>query len=556
MASPLLSLLLLTTVAEPQQFVTQRVSLDSGGKEAVGASLNPNLSGDGRHLGFQSTAPLDSLASGFTDVYVRDRLNGTTTLISFGVGGVAANSFSSDAHLSADGRFVVFASSASNLVMNDTNGFDDIFLADRDPDQNGIFDEGNVSLTRVSLGAGAAEPNAPCSSPTISGDGRWVCFASLATNLVAGDSNGYSDVFAWDRATGDLSLISLDDLHQQGDGPSSLSAISTDGRYVAFESLATNLVAFDGNGVRDIFLRDRDPDQNGIYDEAGATTISVSVSTLGSQANAASSAPAISGNGDSVAFQSTASNLASGTASGASQVYVRLLATSSTELVSRGFLGAPGNASSTFPSIASNGQTVAFESRATNLIPGDTNGWDDVFRVDLVGTTLVRASVSVPGTESSLYSQRPALNADGSEIAFQSPADDLVAHDNNGSFDVFVRSAGNWSPQVLLDPLVRGSNVTARVCNATPGESVVLTYSTTGTGAGPCPPQLGGLCMDILNPSIYATVTATTLGDAEFPITVPAGAPQIPIYVQAVIARGIGGASSMKSNVAIETILP
>ena len=168
----------------------------------------------------------------------------------------------------------------------------------------------------------------------------------------------------------------------------------------------------------------------------------------------------------------------------------------------------------------------------------------------------MRASVSVPGTESSLYSQRPALNADGSEIAFQSPADDLVAHDNNGSFDVFVRSAGNWSPQVLLDPLVRGSNVTARVCNATPGESVVLTYSTTGTGAGPCPPQLGGLCMDILNPSIYATVTATTLGDAEFPITVPAGAPLIPIYVQAVIARGIGGASSMKSNVAIETILP
>lgn len=556
MASPLLPLLLLTTVAEPQQFVTQRVSLDSSGKEAVGSSLNPNLSGDGRHLSFQSTAPLDALASGFTDVYVRDRLNGTTTLVSFGQGGVAANSFSTDAHLSSDGRFVVFASSASNLVANDTNGFDDIFLADRDPDQNGIFDEGNLDLTRVSLGVGAVEPNAPCSSPTISGDGRWVCFASLANNLVAGDSNGFGDVFAWDRTTGNLTLLSLDDLGQQGDGPSSLNAISSDGRYVAFESLATNLVAFDGNGVRDVFLRDRDPDQNGIYDEAGATTALISVSTLGVQANAASSAPAISGNGDTVAFQSTASNLAAGTAGGNAQVYMRLLGSNRTELVSRGFSGSPGDAASTFPAISADGLTVAFESRATNLIPGDTNGWDDVFRVDLSGATLVRASVSVPGTQSSLYSQRPALNADGSEIAFQSPADDLVAHDNNGSFDVFVRSSGSWSPQVLLDPLVRGSNVTARVCNATPGESVVLTYSTSGLGNGPCPPQLGGLCLDILSPSIYATMTATTLGDAQFPITVPNGAPLIPIYVQAVIARGIGGASSVKSNVAIETIQP
>ena len=103
---------------------------------------------------------------------------------------------------------------------------------------------------------------------------------------------------------------------------------------------------------------------------------------------------------------------------------------------------------------------------------------------------------------------------------------------------------------------MRGSSVTARVCNAKPGESVVLTYSTAGLGTGPCPPQLGGLCMDIVNPSIYATVAATTLGDAQFPITVPSSAPLIPIYVQAVIARGIGGASSVKSNVAIETIQP
>lgn len=556
MASPLFSLLLLTTAAEPQQFVTQRVSLDSSGKEAVGASLNPALSHDGRHLGFQSTAPLDSLASGFTDIYVRDRVDGTTTLVSFGVGGTAANSFSSDAHLSSDGRFVVFASAASNLVPSDTNGFDDIFLADRDPDQNGIFDEGNLSLTRVSLGPSAVEPNGPCSSPTISADGRWVCFASLATNLVVGDSNGFSDIFAWDRLNDTLTLVSLSNGGSQGDGPSSLHTLSSDGRYLAFESLATNLVGFDGNGVRDVFLRDRDPDQNGIFDEAGAATSLISVTTLGAQANAASSAPSISGDGSVIAFQSTASNLANGTSGGNSQIYVRLRNSSRTELVSRGFAGGAGDSGSTFAAVSANGGVVAFESRATNLVPGDTNGWDDVFRVDLIGATMVRASVSVPGSQSALYSQRPALNDDGSEIAFQSPADDLVAHDNNGSFDVFVRSSGSWSPQVLLDPFVRGNPSTARVCNAIPGESVVLTYSSVGLGAGPCPPQLGGLCMDILSPTVFSTVTATTLGVAEFPIQVPAGAPLIPIYVQSVIARGIGGVSSVKSNVAIETIQP
>ncbi|MCH2100660.1 MAG: hypothetical protein MK209_01865, partial [Planctomycetes bacterium] len=411
MASPLLPLLLVTVVAEPQQFVTQRVSLDSNGKEANGASLNPDLSGDGRHLGFQSTAPLDEFSSGFTDIYVRDRLDGATTLISVGAGGVVANSFSSDAHLSTDGRFITFASSASNLVANDTNGFDDIFFADRDPDQNGIFDESNVALTRISLGIGGAEPNAPCSSPSISGDGRWVCFASLATNLVTGDVNGFSDVFAYDRATGNLALVSQDGAGVQGNGPSSLSSCSSDGRFVAFESLATNLVGFDGNNARDVFLRDRDPDRNGVFDEAGATTALISMSTLGAQANAASSAPSISGDGASIAFQSTASNLAAGTSGGNSQVYVHLLNSRRTVLVSRGYTGATGNADSISSAISSNGQVIAFESQATNLIPGDTNGWGDVYRVNLIGATVVRASVGVSGTESTLYSQRPALNS-------------------------------------------------------------------------------------------------------------------------------------------------
>lgn len=518
--------------------------------------MNPSVSDDGRHLAFQSTAPLAPLASGFTDVYVRDRIDGTTVLVSVGAGGVAANSFSSDAHISASGRFITFSSSASNLVSGDSNGFDDIFLVDRDPDVNGIFDEGNSTTQRVSITTGGAEANGPCTSPAIAADGSWVCFASLANNLVASDANSAGDVFAWSRSDGSIRLISLNSAGGQGAGSSGVSAISQDGRFIAFESLAANLVAGDGNGARDIFLRDRDPDLDGFFDEPNSTTIRVSVSNAGVQANADCNTPDISDDGQVIAFQSAASNLFAGANNGIAQVFARVLATSRTELISRAQGGFPGDGASAFPAVSADGSVIAFESRATNLVAGDTNGWDDVFRVDMVSIALTRASLSVPGTQSALYSQRPSLNHDGTEIAFQSPADDLVALDTNGSFDVFVRSAGSWSPQLLLDPLLRGQSTSAKVCNTTPIELVYLAYSLAGTGAGPCPPPLGGLCLDILAPRLFGSQAASSLGSAEFSATIPASAPLIPVYVQAVIPRGVGGSLSVKSNVVTEVIQP
>ena len=556
MAFSLTLLLLCPPTVDTQQFVTHRTSLDSAGQEGVGASLNPSISDDGRHLAFQSTAPLAPLASGFTDVYVRDRIDGTTTLISMGAGGVAANSFSSDAHLSASGRFVTFSSSASNLVSGDTNGFDDIFLVDRDPDVNGIFDEGNSTTQRVSITTGAVEASAPCTSPVISADGNWVCFASLANNLVASDANNVGDVFAWSRADGSIRLISLNSAGGQGSGSSGVSAISFDGRFVAFESLAPNLVAGDSNGARDIFLRDRDPDQDGFFDDLNSITIRVSVSSAGQQANADCNTPDISDDGQVIAFQSAASNLTAGANNGIAQVFARVLASSRTELLSRAQGGQPGNGVSAFPAVSADGTVIAFESRATNLVAGDTNGWDDIFRVDLISIALTRASLSVPGMQSTLYSQRPSLSHDGLEITFQSPADDLVALDTNQSFDVFVRSAGSWSPQLLLDPLVRGQTTSAKVCNTTPSEIVFLAYSVAGLGAGPCPPPLGGLCLDILAPKLLSSQSANSLGSANFSALIPATTPLILIYVQAVVARGPGGSLSVKSNVVTEIVQP
>lgn len=556
MTSSLIFILLCSPTVDGQQFVTQRTSLDSAGHEAIGASLNPSISDDGRHLAFQSTAALAPLASGFTDVYVRDRIDGGTTLISVGTGSVSANSFSSDASISGSGRFVAFSSSASNLVVGDTNGFDDIFLVDRDPDLNGIFDEGNATTQRVSVTTLGDEANAPCTSPAISSDGSWVCFASLATNLVASDTNAAGDVFVWSRSDGSIRTVSLNSAGAQGNGSSGIAALSSDGRFVAFESLASNLVAGDSNAARDIFLRDRDPDINGILDEANATTTRVSVSNTGAQANADCNTPDLSGDGQVIVFQSAADNLTAGATNGQAQIFARMLATSRTELLSRAPGGQPGDNASAFPAISGSGSVVAFESRATNLVAGDTNGWDDIFRVDLVGLALIRASLSVPGAQSALYSQRPALNGDGTEIAFQSPADDLVALDTNGSFDVFVRSAGSWSPQLLVDPLIRGQTATAKVCNTTPGEMVHLAYSLAGIGSGPCPPPLGGLCLDILSPRVLGSAFADSLGSAGFSANLPASTPLIPVYVQAVIARGVGGTLSVKSNVVTEVVQP
>lgn len=555
MALSLLLLALCTTDAEPQQFVTQRASLDTDGREGTGSSLNPSLSDDGRHLAFQSTSSLTPLASGTTDVYVRDRTSGTTTLISIGTGGVQANALSRDADVSADGRFVVFSSAASNLIAGDTNGVDDVFLADRDPDGNSIFDEGNTVVIRVSEAPGPVQGNAPSSSPRISADGDWVCFSTLASNLFPNDLNAASDVLVWERATGNLTLVSAGTAGASGNGPSGLAAISGSGRYLAFESLATDLVALDTNSLRDIFLRDRDPDANGIFDEGNASTQLISINAGGAQANASSHSPSISDDGAVIAFESEATNLAAGTG-GIQQVFVRLPASNQTALASRSFLGQPGNGASSAPSIAGDGSCVAFESRADNLVFGDTNTWDDIFRVDLIVPAIERLSVSVSGAQSSLYSQSPAIDADGSEVAFQSLADDLVAHDTNGSFDVFVRATGSWSPQLLADPLFRGHTSIVRVCNSTPGETVYLAYSVLGTGAGPCPPALGGLCLDVLNPTLFGSQVITFDGVADFSVPIPAGAPLVPIWFQVAVPRGPGGSVSVKSNVVVETIQP
>jgi Tol biopolymer transport system component len=292
---------------------------------------------------------------------------GTTERVSVGQGGVQANSLSGYAVLSADGRFVAFVSGASNLVPSDTNDEEDVFVHDRRTGRT----------ERVSLGQRDVQGNRGSFDPALSADGRFVAFVSGASNLVPGDTNGEWDVFVRDRRTGATERVSLGKGEVQGNSWSNSPALSADGRFVAFESYASNLVPGDTNVRPDVFVRDR---------RTGATE-RVSLGMDGVQANAFSSDPVLSADGRFVAFWSEASNLVPGDTNDEEDVFVRDRRTGKTERVSLGPNGIQGNGDSGgiyTPALSTDGRFVAFDSEASNLVPGDTNNWQDVFVRTLV----------------------------------------------------------------------------------------------------------------------------------------------------------------------------
>ena len=264
--------------------------------------------------------------------------------------------------------------------------------------------------------------------PSISADGRYVAFESAATNLVAGDTNDSDDVFVHDRQSGTTERASIDTGGVQGNGDSEYSSISADGRHVTLVSDASNLVAGDTNDTSDVF----------VHDCQSSTTERISVATGGAQGNGDSFYPSISADGRYVAFLSEASNLVVGDTNGAHDVFVHDRQGGATERVSVDSAGAQGNASSLYASLSADGRRVAFQSDATNLVAGDTNGWPDVFVHDRESGTTERASVATGGAQGNGYSLYPSISADGRCVAFESYAANLVADDTNDGRDVFV----------------------------------------------------------------------------------------------------------------------
>ena len=272
---------------------TELVSVALGAAGVDGTSVSSAISADGRYVAFVSDATnlVAGDTNGQSDIFVHDRRTGATERVSVDSSGVQADRGSDEPAISANGRFVAFSSTASNLVADDTNGQRDIFVHDR---RTGAGD-------RVSVDTSGAQGNDGSYGPAISANGRFVAFRSLASNLVADDTNGQSDIFVHDRRTGATERVSVDSSGIQANNRVSdlLPAISADGRYVAFGSQASNLVAGDTNDREDIFVHDR---------RTGATE-RVSVDSSGVQADGNSNEPAISADGRYVAFVSDATNL-------------------------------------------------------------------------------------------------------------------------------------------------------------------------------------------------------------------------------------------------------
>ncbi len=263
-------------------------------------------------------------------------------------------------NISADGRFVAFDTDTTNLVANDTNDVSDVFVCDRE----------QGTTERVSVGSGGRQGNGKSSFPKLSADGRFVAFDSEAANLVQGDTNGTGDVFVRDRKLDTTERVSLRAGGRQANGGGGAPSISADGRFVAFGSNATNLVQGDTNDTVDVFVRDRQQDK----------TERISLGSGERQTDRDSFNPGISANGRFVAYTSEATNLVQGDTNGVQDVFVRDRRLDTTERVSVGPGERQANGDSfAYLGLSANGRSIAFFSRATNLVPGDTNGTTDVF---------------------------------------------------------------------------------------------------------------------------------------------------------------------------------
>jgi Tol biopolymer transport system component len=466
--------------AEPVgEFPIRRVSLSTTELEGNQDSFYGVASDGGAYIAFSSYAdnvvPNDN--NGVSDVFLRDTANGTTTRITVANTGGDTDGHSEGFSISADGQYVLINSEATNLIGGDTNGTYDGFIYDRIAN----------AMARVTLRNNGTEGNGDSFILSLSSNGRYVGFVSLATNLVPNDTNGTLDCFIRDLVNNTTQRISVP-LVPNPDGACEWVDLSATGRYVAFGSQADNLILGDSNGASDIFVLDRQTD----------VLERVSVHSNGNEANGESINPTISDDGQRIAFYSNATNLVSGDSNGSNDVFVHDRSTGETSVVSVSSQGGIGSADSNFPFLSEDGLRVVFYSEAVNLVPDDTNGVFDAFVHELTTHTTTRISISRNNNQANDETFYTTISANGSAVVLASYASNLVPNDTNGVQDVF------W---VQLPP----ANTPTPTPIATP--TVTMTPSATGT---------------IVPPTGTATPTTTPTGTLIPPTTTPTGTVMLP----------------------------
>ncbi len=353
-----------------QTGTTERASLDSSGVQQIGYSYAPSVSGDGRFVAFSSNA--NGLVPGDNnnrdDVFVRDRLLGTTETITAGAAYAGGTLVSGgEIAISADGRFVAYRSNATNLVPGDTNDKFDIFVHDRQTD----------SSERVSVSSSEAQNFEGSIYASISANGRYVAFTTTGS-LAPEDTSGWWDAYVRDRLLGTTELVSVDSAGDPGNNSSgSLGVqISDEGRFVVFGSVASDLVPGDTNNGSDIFIHDR---QTG-------TTEAASLDSNGNlpPLNSTSAFPSVNANGRFVAFRTDAALVPedNNAGSGGPDIYVRDLQSETTTRVSVSSSGAQNVGDNDYPMLSSDGRYTAWVS-TSNFVPSDLNGIWDVYMHDI-----------------------------------------------------------------------------------------------------------------------------------------------------------------------------
>jgi hypothetical protein len=443
---------------------SQVVSIDAFGRQRlVPVSRSLIVSSTGTQIVFSASDgdPSNPWIPGdtnqFDDVFLRVIDEGKTIGLTVGPG-TLNNESAGSVHTNRDGSITVFASPASNLVPNDTNGVSDIFIR---------FADG--SLRRIMTHFGG-EPNGPSYDPKISSDGNWVVFRSYATNMTPEGGNGYSQVYLYSVATNQLWLVSRSTAGQPGNGDSQSPSISRDGLFVAFASSASNLVSGDMNNDADIF----------VYSRSDGRLSRIAPF----DPNGPSGDPAISDDGRWIAFGSPASNYVNGDTNGTDDIFVYDQATRRFTRITKA--GTQLNGASYQPSISRDGRFVAFASQATNIDRRDTDSLPDIYVWDRNTGTLTLASVNSFGQRANLGGRRPSISLDGMRVAFESDATNLMPLDGTPDTDIFVYDATTgWVYPVSARGCIPGD--APSFFPVLSGDGRIVAFQTTATNLSDLP---------------------------------------------------------------------
>ena len=476
------------------------INLSSGG---VGNSDTPYISADGLYVAFQSSASMDGYSTGGVSlIFRRDRFGSYSTRISNGLNGYAPDGPSTAPRMSSDGRYVVFESTATNLVVGDAiNSTKDIFR----------YDTQTGTTRKVSVSSAGVSGNGDSSSASISADGNLVVFASRASNLDTLDTNNSADIFIKNMTTNQIRRINFKPNREQASKDSYTPWISSNGRYVVFSSEAAGLVPEDAGSASDVFRCD-------LYFGDKIELVSTSSSGIG---NGHSQMPQLSSDGRYITFESSATNLVVGDTNGLRDIFVKDMVTGTVDRVNTSSSDTQANGASSNPSITSDGRYVIFASDATNLVRSDTNAVADIFVKERDSGLTRMVSTSRNGELGSSASFNPHISENGQFVTFSSEAP-LVSPDTYGYRDVFVATLERYTtptptvtPTKTFTPTITPTHTRTNTPTHTPTISPTPTITPTFTATPTITPTY------TITPT--STVTPTQIPilsiQAQYPIT-------------------------------------